>query len=728
LATVQTTLAELRTEHQSLTSQVQQLTGSLSTESARRTTTEHQVAELATHRTELEQELAQSTQAREALRAELTGKQQQVDTVSAELESFRNQVTAGELRQKQMAEQIARSQSAEAELGEQLKATRDLSSTKEAAIHALENELQKHRSEHDLLATRFQAESAHRRRLETQLENIQSQLNDASSHLAQKCADEQVWLGRESEFQIRIRDQQEEIEKSNATLAARADEIKRSREQIEELRVTQSALCVKVQAITEQAQTLTESLAAESGRRTTLEQKAAELLSRRTELEQELAQSTQAREALRAELDALTQAHNLELNRLAERTKELEIAQAALAEWKARHAAAEQTWTGRESEFQSRIHTQQDQITKSETALTNRENEIKNAREKIEELHVLQSALCAKVQALTNQGESAAKEIQEWQTKAARSENTVENIQRKLAGLNYSILDASRISARLHRERSQQEQQTLAALQQQLASLAQTPLSLTQRGLLTELQNAMDSLKKSRVAATGIETFRVELPGLRASHFCFAEVTENVFRAVQTAASAAGVAVQVATAGLTTAELFGFAEHIHQLIILLATSPLHMVKDVNALDLRLEVEPQNMTLVKMTVRVTLSLAGPAQDFLTRLNYVTTAASTLQSGEFTEPEFGLAAGWQLAQAMGAQADIQAVGNQGVRLTLTLPVEIESALSPAEDPANRLATANGNGSRNGHGQTAKKVNRNGNHHHHQPEEPLMAVENK
>jgi DNA-binding response OmpR family regulator/chromosome segregation ATPase len=728
LAAVQTTLAELRTEHQSVTSQVQQLTGSLNTESARRTTAEHQVAELLARRHELEEALAQHSQIGQQLRAELTGKKQQVDAVSAELENFRNQVTAGELRQKQMAEQIARSQQAEAELGEQLKATRDLSSTKEAALHALENELQKHRSEHDLLATRFQSESAQRRRLETQLENIQSQLNDASSRLAQKCADEQVWLGHESEFQIRIRDQQAEIEKSNVALAARADEIKRSREQIEELRVTQSALCVKVQTITEQSQTLTESLATESGRRAIIEQKAAEMSSRRTELEQELAQSIRAREALRAELDTQIQTYNLELNRLAERTKELEIVQAALAEWKARHAAAEQAWTRLESELQSRIHTQQDQLSKTGAALTTRENEIKNAREKIEELHVLQSALCAKVQALTNQGESAAKEIQEWQTKAVRSENTVENIQRKLAGLNYSILDASRLSTRLHRERSQQEQQTLAALQQQLASLAQTPLSLTQRGLLTDLQNAMDGLKKNRGAATGIETFRVELPGLRASHFCFAEVSANIFRAVQAAASAAGVAVQVATAGLTTAELFGFAEHIHQLIILLATSPLHMVKDVNALDLRLEIEPQNMTLVKMTVRVTLSLARPAQDFLARLDSVTTAAATLQSGEFTEAEFGLAAGWQLAQAMGAQADIQAVGNQGVRLTLSLPVEIESALSTAEDPADRLAAPNGNPGRNGHSHTAKKVSRNGNHQHHQPEEPLMAVENK
>ena len=728
-----------------------------------------------------------------------------------------------------------------------MNAARELSSTREAAIQALENELQQRRGEHARLNAQFQAGLAQQRRLEAQFENVQSQLKDVSSQLAQKCADEQIWLGRESDLQIRLRNQQDAIAKSSATLAAQEDEIKRSREQIEALQVTQSALCVKVQAITEQAQTLTESLAAESGHRTTAENKVTELVAHRTKLEQELAQRSRTQEQLRAELaeqqqrleaqvqmynvelgnlatrtkeletaqaalaelkhqhadvttrvqslteslaaesghrtaaenkvtelvahrtkleqelaqrsraydelrtelEAQIRTHNLELSRLAERTKELEIAQAALAEWKARHASltgevqfltqsltaesdrhatAEQIWTGRESELQNRIHTQLDQIAKSGAALTVRENEIKNARVKIEELQVLQSALCAQVQALTNQGEFAAKTIQEWQTKAARSETAVENVQRKLAGLHYSILDTSRISARLHRERSQKEQQNLIALQQLLASLAQTPLSLAQRGMLAELQTSVDGLKNSRGVAAKIEAFRVELPGLHDSHFCFAEVTESAFRAVRAAASAAGVAVQVTAAGITTGKLFGFAEHIHQLITLLAASPLNIMTGLNALDVRVEIEPKSPTFAKMTVRVSLTADNKALDLLAHLSSITAAAATLQSGEFTEAEFGLAAGWQLAQAMGGQTAMAAVSTNEVCLTLSLPIEIEPVPLPAEDHTDGAAACNGNGSRNGNVHAGENGSRNGNQNGNHPNQPRIGVENE
>jgi chromosome segregation ATPase len=733
LAEVQSTLADLKTRHQSVTEQVQLLTESLSVETSRRTTAEQQAAELTARRTELEQELVRRSQVQEQLRTELAEKKQKVEVVSAELEDFRNRTKAGELRQKKLVSEILESEMARAELSEQLKAARELTFTRETTIHALENELQQRRVEHEQLNVQFQAEQAQRRRVEAQLQVVQSQLDEVSSHLAKKCAAEQVWLGRESEFQISIRKQQEEISKSNDTLAAQEEEIKRSRQQIEEMRTMQSALCVKVQEVTEQAQTLTASLTAETGRRTTFEQQAMELSARRSELEQELAKRSLAQKDLQAELEAQIRAHSLELSRLAERTKELEIAQAGLAEWKARHAAAEQVWTVRESEFQNRIQTQQDQIEKTGAALTNRENEIRHARQKLEELQVMQSALCAKVQALTHQGEAATKTIEEWQTKAARSEDTAENVQRKLAGLHYSILDASRMSVRLHRERSQKEQQNLVTLQQLLASLAQTPLSLAQRAVLDELQNSMDGLKSSRVAATKVEAFRVELPGLRDSHFCFAEVTESAFRAVRAAATAAGVAAQVSAVGVTTGKSFGYAEHIHQLITLLAASPLNLTTRVNALDLRVALEPRSSVSAELTVRVTLNSENKAQDLLAHLTAVTMAAATLQSGDFTEAEFGLAAGWQLAKAMGAQTRIEGVGTNDVCVTLSLQIDLEPAALPAENAVDFGSARNGNGSdsngnRNGSGHNDDHGNWHGNHNGNQPSQPLVEAESK
>src|SRR5208283_4143821 len=121
-------------------------------------------------------------------------------------------------------------------------------------------------------------------------------------------------------------------------------------------------------------------------------------------------------------------------------TEQVQSLTQSLAAESDRRAAAEQVWTGRESELQNRIRTQQDQIAQSGATLAIQETEIKNAREKIEELQLLQSALCARVQALTEQGEATAKVIQEWKANAARSESAIGNAQRKLAGLRYAIL------------------------------------------------------------------------------------------------------------------------------------------------------------------------------------------------------------------------------------------------------------------------------------------------
>jgi DNA-binding response OmpR family regulator len=815
----QAALVDLKSQHAGVTQQVRALSESLAAESGRREAAEKQAAELVGRRTELEQELAQHTQAQSKLRAELAEQQQRITAVSAEMDSVRSQAIVEALRQKEMAGHIAESEQARAELGKKLNAARELSSTQEADIRALEIELQQRRGEHERLDALYQVELAQRRRLETQIESIQSKLDEASSLLAQKCAAEQTWLVRESELQSSLRNQQDEIAKSSATLAIQEAEIKKSREQIEEMQVLQSALCAKVQDLTQQVQTSNESLANESGRRATAEQQAAELLACRAELERELAQRTQAQEQLRAELaelqkrlDAQVQAHNVELDNLSTRTKELEAAHVALAELKTQHAGvteqvrllteslnvetsrraageeqvaqlvarrieleqaidqhtqvqeqlrrelaaqvqahhvelenlsartmeleaaqaalaelkthhagvieqvrsltellatetgrratAEQAWLARESELQNRIGNQQDEIAKSGATLAGKVLEIKNAREKIEELQVFQSALCSQVQDLNERAESAAKIIQELKAKAARSENAVENALQKLAGLRYVILDASRMSARLHRERSQKERQNLEAIRQLLSCLSQTPLSLAQRGMLAELQNSVDSLKNGRPGTTKIAAYPAELPGLRGSEFSFEEVTGSAFGAVRAAAGAAGVAVQVSTSGTTTGKLIGCAEHIHQLITLLAVSPLTIMTGINALDLRVAIKVKDNRFAEMNMRVALSSDNNAQDLLARLTAVIRAAFTLQTGSFNESELGLAAGWQLAQAMGAEATVEIDGNQEACLVLSLPIETRTRVSLADgETVLHVPSNNGNGNYNG-----------------------------
>ena len=760
------------------------------------------------------------------MRDELAQQQQRLVAVSTELEALRSQASSDALRQKELAGQIAESEKARVEIGKQLSAAQELSTTRESAIRALEVELQQRHGEHERLDAIFQTELAHRRRLETQIESIQSKLDEASNHLAKKCAAEEAWLARESELQDSIRNQQDEIVKSGATMAAQEAEIKNARGKIEESQVLQSALCAKVQDLTGQAQTLTESvtaesgrraavekqmaelvarrtelerelaqraqaqeqlrdelteqqkrlaaltethnvelghlsartreleaaqtalaelktqhagvteqvrsftesLAAESGRRAVAEKQVAELVAHRTELEKELAQRAQAQEQLRRELAAQVQAHNVELGHLAERTKELEAAQAALAELKTQHAGVteqvrsltesldaesdrrattERAWLARETELQNRIGNQQDEITKSSATLAGKVLEIKHAREKIEELQVFQSAVCAKVQHLNEQAESTAKVIQELKAKATLSESAIENGLKKLAGLRYAILDASRMSTRLHRERSRKERQNLDAIRQLLSSFSQTPLSLAQRGMLSEIHNSIDGLKNSHAGTTKIAAYPAQLPSLRGSEFCFSEVTDSAFRAVRAAAEAAGVVVQVSASGATASKLIGYAEHLHQLITLLAVSPLTIMTGINALDLRVAIKSKDVKSAEMTMRVALSSDINTKDLHARLASVMAAASTLQTGSFDEAELGLAAGWQLAQAMGAQAMLEVDGSKEVCLVLSLPIETDARPALADGTAVYVPSNNGNGNHN------SEYTGNGNH---------------
>jgi chromosome segregation ATPase len=64
-------------------------------------------------------------------------------------------------------------------------------------------------------------------------------------------------------------------------------------------------------------------------------------------------------------------------------------------------AAAEEAWGRRAAEFQSCVHKLHEQMADSAATIATQAAEIRRAKGKIEELLVIQSALCAKVQELT---------------------------------------------------------------------------------------------------------------------------------------------------------------------------------------------------------------------------------------------------------------------------------------------------------------------------------------
>ncbi|MES1181149.1 MAG: hypothetical protein ABUL66_04735, partial [Verrucomicrobiota bacterium] len=81
----------------------------------------------------------------------------------------------------------------------------------------------------------------------------------------------------------------------------------------------------------------------------------------------------------------------------------------------------------------------------------------------------------------------------------------------------------------------------------------------------------------------------------------------------------------------------------------------------------------------------------------------TASASLQTGTLNEAEISLAAGWQLAEALGAQAVLEMDGSDAVCIVLSLSVEMDLQPEPAGEADVYAPSLNGNGhhDRNGNG---------------------------
>ena len=623
--------AQVQESHAAVQEKVKSLSHALETETKRSETAGQQVAELTRRRTALETELAASSQAQSQLRAQLAEQQQQLQ---------------------------ARVQTDQAEFSKLAAQTRNLETTRaiqeekiNALTQALSVELKRSESaaeqsaETDKRRNALQAELAAsteaQARLIAQITEQQQQLHLVSAELEgfRRCAQDEALRHTQMAGQI------EQSEKTLAELAAQLDSARSLASSRED---AINALNLEMQKHRDAHERLDVSLKGEVAHRQKIE---TQMTSVRTQME--------------------------------ETSRQL-----------AQKCTAEQGWLARESELQGLIHGQQDELAKSKATLASQELDLKNARIKVEESQILQTVLCAKIQVLADQGQSAAKAIQELEAKAARSGLS----DKQLAGLRYAVLDASRMSAKLHLERFKMERQNLDAMRKFLSSLLQTPLSMAQRGMIAEVQNSMDGFDNIRAVAAQVASCPVEMPNFQSSEFSLAEVMESAFTSVRAGAKAAGVAVQASMSGTDSGQVVGYAEHLHQLIMLLAVSPLTILPGINACNLRAETKSGSGKPAEIILRVGFSTDGNAEDLLSRFNSVTAAVLAPQTTSFNEAEFGLAAGWQLAMAMGAQPSIEAVGAKQVCLTLSLTLETESS-SPAEKAPSKAQAQKNESSGNG-----------------------------
>jgi chromosome segregation ATPase len=211
--------------------------------------------------------------------------------------------------------------------------------------------------------------------------------------------------------------------------SARAEQTKLEN-RIQEL---QSGLTAEAQKVTR----LTETLAVEAGRRQEVEQQAAAIARCRGELETELTDSKQEQvrlwqelEVLQRHLQAQQETSRIERLTLEARTSQLEAVTHELAA--AQRRIEEQT------------HLRQ--------TLAERLGELERAKAQaaaqaeaaIDDMRVIQSALCARVREMTQQHDAALRRIQELDDQLQVATRKIEARNQEPAALRFAILEAAR--------------------------------------------------------------------------------------------------------------------------------------------------------------------------------------------------------------------------------------------------------------------------------------------
>jgi hypothetical protein len=345
-------------------------------------------------------------------------------------------------------------------------------------------------------------------------------------------------------------------------------------------------------------------------------------------------------------------------------------------------AGAQARWQQRESELEACIREHEKQLAEASAAATVREVELNRLSSSVEELHILQSALCARVKELTAQNDAAAGRVKDLEDHAGELTRTLEGREQDLAALRHAILDAARLGGRFSRERLQVECEVVEGWKRLISTLLHTPLSAAQRGIVSEINGAMNGWKRGRVDATQRIDLQVEPPDLHRSEFNCAEVVEAALAAVRKTAEGAGLKARAALVGSAPDSARGNAKQIHQLITLLSAS-LPEVVSTETLDLQVAFEGEANGASTMRLQLTLSPVSGDGSPWTRVATITAASAKLRTVGSRESELALASAWQLALALGANPSLETAADGKLLISIVLPLVANSLLHSSNE---------------------------------------------
>jgi DNA repair exonuclease SbcCD ATPase subunit len=347
--------------------------------------------------------------------------------------------------------------------------------------------------------------------------------------------------------------------------------------------------------------------------------------------------------------------------------------------------AEQQRWRQRESELEHSIGRQKGDLANSAAAARIQEVELRRLKGTIDDLRVIESALCARVRELSTQEEAQDIRNDELHAQIEEAMQTIRERDQELAVLRHSILEAARIGNHLSHERAEVDCQVVDGWKRLITALLQTTLSSAQRGLITQITCALEGWKNGRAEATRPFECHIEPPDLHESEFNCSELVESALADVRKHADKSGVKIQTEVVGLVPANLRGNAQNIQQLITVLGTS-LAQARGAENLQIQVSFESKRNGAAEMLLSILLS-STHSDEMCLRLASLAKESSSIWPAKLGQPQLAFASVWQLALGLGGRPSVETAADQKVHVKIMLP--LQPALSPVAERSNGTA---------------------------------------
>jgi hypothetical protein len=318
-----------------------------------------------------------------------------------------------------------------------------------------------------------------------------------------------------------------------------------------------------------------------------------------------------------------------------------------------------------------------DELANSAAVVAARETELKQLTSAIDDMQVIQSALCARVRELTGKHEAGEKRIHELEGQTIENAKTIRDRDQQLAAIQFAALDGARIGNQLGRERRRMEEEAVNGWKGLISTLLQTPLTALQRGVISEITHAVDVWNRSKTE--GGLAFQIEPPDLHGAEINCAEFFKDVLTDVRRRADEAGVKIRSTVPSPLPESARGNAQHIHHLVTMLSEA---LPKAASVDTIEIELSYHGLPSDDGQLMISYLLASDSADALSvKLQRLVDTRDSSEASSCADAVVALKAGWQLAFALGGVPSIQATEDRKVRVQISLPLTT-AAVSSSE----------------------------------------------